>query len=260
MDLIAMRVALFLARSFISWLGAWPASAKTRARPPQGLDCGGVARRAFNISFVCASYCSRQKNRHRSGSCKTIHRGKKPSAVHASTLADGVRPRRIVCRRGRKRETRKKAKEKALSALARAGKIAFIRAPVPFTYLGLEHLLDCGIRLLGTQRRYNMPRLIITARGRAKCDEARSGAQVLLLFIVNERALAKNAKLSTQLLQSSLAIKKRRFLRPGPQFAHRFSLSLYFGGVVGARTACCSVFQLSLRCWLGRVRRRRARP
>jgi hypothetical protein len=48
-----------------------------RARPPQGLDCGGVARRAFNISFVCASYCSRQKNRHRSGSCKTIHRGKK---------------------------------------------------------------------------------------------------------------------------------------------------------------------------------------
>jgi hypothetical protein len=77
---------------------------------------------------------------------------KKTSAVHASTLADGVRPRRIVCRRGRKRETLKKAKEKALSSLARAGKIAFIRAPVPFTYLGLEHLLDCGIRLLGTQQ------------------------------------------------------------------------------------------------------------
>jgi hypothetical protein len=89
-----------------------------------------------------------------------------------------------------------------------------------------------------------MPRLIITARGRAKCDEARSGAQGLLLFIVNERALAKNAKLSTQLLQSSLAIKKRRFLRPGPQFAHRFSLSLLWWR--GWRAHCLLLFQPSL--------------
>jgi hypothetical protein len=104
-----------------------------------------------------------------------------------------------------------------------------------------------------------MPRLIITARGRAKCDEARSGAQGLLLFIVNERALAKNAKLSTQLLQSSLAIKKRRFLRPGPQFAPSlFPLSTLVAWL--ARALLAAVSALAAAGSADRVRRRRARP
>ena len=149
-----MRVALFLARSFISWLGAWPASAKTRpfatrtrlwrGRPP--------AVHLIYLVCVCASYCSRQKNRHRSGSCKTIHRGKKKPAPCTRPLSPTAFGLGALSAAGGERETRKKAKEKALSSRARGKDRFYSRASSIHISGPRAPPLDCGIKLLGTQQ------------------------------------------------------------------------------------------------------------
>lgn len=96
--------------------------------------------------------------------------------------------------------------------------------------------------------RYNMPRLIITARAAVQSAMRRALVRkcCCCLLLMRERwRKMRNCQLSccNQVSRSKSGAFCARARNSPIAFP---SLSLYSGGVVGARTACCSVFQPSL--------------